>query len=371
MANFRLLDPGRKFTDSNGDPASGYQLFVYDAGTTTKATSYKDAAGASSHTNPIVLESDGGLPDRELWVPSGSYKLVLASDTDTDPPSSGTTIGDDLDPINDVAANSASEWTASGLTPTYVDGDTFTLVGDQTTVFHAGRRLQITDGGGTVYATISSSSYSDPDTTVNLTVDGGDTVDSSISAVSYGLLSAAAKNPSLEQAVHKIAEGSISAAATFEITDLSSDYFMYELVFDNLQPATDAVTLLLRTSTDNGSSYDSGASDYAYMGFSGALANTYAGANDQAHTSIFIGPANLWGSASNEHVSGSIRIYNPSAANYTHIKYDLAMAFSTGSQYNSGGMGARLSAADVDAIQILFSSGNIASMNYTLYGYLA
>ena len=376
MANFRLLDPGRKFTDSNGDPASGYQLFVYDAGTTTKATSYKDSAGAATHTNPIVLESDGGLPNRELWVPTGSYKLVLASDTDTDPPSSGTTIGDNLDPINDVSENSASEWVASGLTPTYVDGDTFTVPGDQTNILHAGRRLQITDSGGTVYATISSSSYSSS-TTVNLTVDGGDTIDSGISSFSYGLLSAAGTNPSLEQAVHKIASGTVSSAASLDITDLSTEYLMYEIVFSDLLPATDTVDLLFRTSTNNGSSFNSGASDYAYTSVrnttTAALDGSYSGGstaiafNDNGGT-----PVRFGNTAGTEEAAGWIRITNPTNANEPTQVTAMLGSVNSGSiiTYYSC-FGQRLNAEDNDAVQILFSSGNIATMEYTVYGYLA
>ena len=191
---YRMFDIGRQFFDANGDPANGQQLFVYAAGTTTKATVYKDNAGAASHTNPIVLESDGTIPDEEVWAPTGTYKFVLAPSDDTDPPASGLTLHDNVKPINDTGADSVSEWVASGLTPTRVDGTSFTVVGDQTSTLHVGRRLRITDSG-TVYGTIVDSSFSSPNTTITVELDSG-TIDSSLSAFDYGIVSFV--NPSVE-----------------------------------------------------------------------------------------------------------------------------------------------------------------------------
>ena len=187
MSYFRVFDPGQQFFDDNGDPANGYQVFVYIAGTSTKTTTYKDNAGVASHTNPIILGSDGKFPGNELWVLTGSYKFVLASPTDTDPPASGETLSDNVAAINDTGADSVSEWVASGLTPTRVSGTSFTVVGDQTTTLHVGRRLRITDSG-TVYGTIINSSYSAPDTTITVELDSG-TIDSSLSAFDYGIIS--------------------------------------------------------------------------------------------------------------------------------------------------------------------------------------
>lgn len=173
---------------SDGSPASGYKLFVYEAGTTTKATSYRDSDGLVTNTNPVVLNSRGE-PPHGLYVETGTYKLVLAPDTDTDPPSSAIWTRDDITPINDVQGVDADEWTASELTPTYVSASSFTLVGDQTTEFHVGRRIRITDSGGTDYGIITASSYSDPNTTVTVSLDSG-SIDSGISAVAYSFLSA-------------------------------------------------------------------------------------------------------------------------------------------------------------------------------------
>ena len=187
MSFFRVFDPGQQFFDDNGSPANGYQIFVYTAGTTTKVTTYKDNAGAASHTNPIILGSDGKFPGNELWVQSGTYKFVLASPTDTDPPSSGETLMDNVKGINDTDAESVSEWVASGQTPTRTGNTTFTMVGDQTTELHVGRRLRFTDAS-TLYGTIVGSSFSSPDTTITVEMDSG-SLSASLSAVDYGIVS--------------------------------------------------------------------------------------------------------------------------------------------------------------------------------------
>lgn len=73
------------FTDA-GAIASGYKLFFYLAGTTTKTLTYSDAAMTSLNANPLVLDSSGR---GNVFLPSGvSVKVVMAPPTDTDPPTS-------------------------------------------------------------------------------------------------------------------------------------------------------------------------------------------------------------------------------------------------------------------------------------------
>lgn len=82
----------------------------------------------------------------------------------------------------------AAEWINFSHTPTRIDNDTFTVATDQTAVYHVGRRLKFT-GGATAYATIVSSSYGAPDTTVNVTMDSGN-LPSPLTTVSVGATSA-------------------------------------------------------------------------------------------------------------------------------------------------------------------------------------
>lgn len=72
------------FDDDNGNPLVGGQLFTYAAGTTTPIATYTTSAGTTPNTNPVILNSRG---ECVVWLASGtSYKLVLATATDTNPP---------------------------------------------------------------------------------------------------------------------------------------------------------------------------------------------------------------------------------------------------------------------------------------------
>jgi len=203
---FRLLDVGRQFFDNNGDPLNGGKLYTYEAGTTTNKTTYQDDAGAASHANPIILDSSGRA-SAEVWGTTGAYKLKLSTSADSE-----IWVRDDVVGFNDTAETAASEWLASGLTPTYVSATQFTFAGDQTTVFHVGRRVKTTDTGGTDYATIVASSYADPTTTITVNVDGAGSLDSGLSAVQYGLISSANSSLTGEWAEPAYSAGTFTAA---------------------------------------------------------------------------------------------------------------------------------------------------------------
>lgn len=74
-----------EFMDNNGDPAASHLLYVYTAGTSTKATTYSDVGLTTPVANPLVLDS-AGRPGAWFWVPGNSYKVVLAPPNDADPP---------------------------------------------------------------------------------------------------------------------------------------------------------------------------------------------------------------------------------------------------------------------------------------------
>ena len=71
-----LLCPFLKqsFTDSNGIPLAGGQLFSYAAGTSVPQATYTDATAATPNTNPVILDAAGRA---NVWLGAGSYKLVL------------------------------------------------------------------------------------------------------------------------------------------------------------------------------------------------------------------------------------------------------------------------------------------------------
>ena len=83
--------PFQFFTDS-GLVASGYKLFTYLAGTTTKVTTYTIADLSASNTDPITLDSAGRCVIFLSPLLGHSYKYVLATPTTADPPAGGDII---------------------------------------------------------------------------------------------------------------------------------------------------------------------------------------------------------------------------------------------------------------------------------------
>jgi hypothetical protein len=172
--------------DANGDPAVGYKLFTYDAGSSTKQTTFTDEAGLVPQTNPIILNSLGFPTNGPIWQTEGrEIKYVLALPTDADPPTSPVRTIDNVSGVGDNTV-SVSQWIVSGVAPTYVSATSFTLSGDQTNEFQVGRRIQASVSLGTVYGYISASAYTSL-TTVSVTLDSG-ALDSGLSSLSLGLL---------------------------------------------------------------------------------------------------------------------------------------------------------------------------------------
>ena len=203
MAVKRWMPKRPQEIDNVGLPLSGgtYEFFV--ANSSTNQDTYTTSAGTTANSNPMTLDSSG-RPSTEIWLTVGeTYKVVCKDST-------GATIWteDNVAGINDATVT-LDEW-ASGPAPTYVSATSFTLVGDQTTVFHTGRRLKTTNSGGTIYSIITASSFASL-TTVQVVNDSG-TLDAGLSAVSYGLISAENSSAPLLTDTTPIVSGSIDTS---------------------------------------------------------------------------------------------------------------------------------------------------------------
>lgn len=80
--NLSPIGNGISFLGTTGIPLAGGKLYTYQAGSSTPLASYTTINGNIAHTNPIILGSDGKLPE-ELWLTYGfNYKLVLTDAND-------------------------------------------------------------------------------------------------------------------------------------------------------------------------------------------------------------------------------------------------------------------------------------------------
>lgn len=222
-------------------------------------------------------------------------------------------------------------------------------------------RLTINDSGLTLGATTAVSGILDEDTMSSDSATDLATqqsikayVDTSVGSPDWELISSAT--------------ASSSSAITF--TGLSSTYFMYVVVMADIIPATDNTILRLRTSTDGGTTYDSGASDYSWAASINFVSSgDVPGVSNEGNfndTSITLQAAN--GTVAGETTSGILYLFNVAGTNFTYCNYDMMATNSFGTVARYPGGGVRQSAADVDAIEFTLSSGNITSGEFKLYG---
>ena len=177
-----------QFAD-DGTFLSGGLIWFYVAGTSTPIVAYTGPDASTAWSNPIELNSRGE-PGGEIWLLSGSsYKMVLEG-----PPIYGEAHGpvistfDNITGVNDPGTTTVQNWVVFSGTPTYVSTSSFTVAGDQRSVFLKSRRLKTTNTAGTVYSTVISATYATSQTTVTVSNDYGQALDSGLSAISYGFI---------------------------------------------------------------------------------------------------------------------------------------------------------------------------------------
>jgi hypothetical protein len=163
-----------------------------------------------------------------------------------------------------------------------------------------------------------------------------------------------------------------SASATLDFTTcISATYDDYLIELVTLIPATDGANLILRMSTDGGSSYDSGA-NYNWQAFRIGAAAVAAGANGATSIALDHGVANVGvkNATANGGLSGSVYLKNPlSSASYKVIHGQSAHNNQFDASWNSVSLSAQyVSTTAVNAFRILFSSGNITSGTVRVYG---
>jgi len=79
---YLLQNLPQRITDSNGNVCAGAKVYTYVTGTTTLKTSYTDQAGLVPHPNPIILGSDGLMP--QIWLNSDAeYRIQVRQSDDT------------------------------------------------------------------------------------------------------------------------------------------------------------------------------------------------------------------------------------------------------------------------------------------------
>jgi hypothetical protein len=172
-----------------------------------------------------------------------------------------------------------------------------------------------------------------------------------------------------------ISSTDVSAVTNIAFTGFdSSKYDSYIFNFAHITPATEPYNLVLRTSTDGGSSYDSGSNNYLY-----SLQRARAGTNGTSRTdhtdsgttyACLTGPVGI--NTSPEAlvaISGTVELYFPHLAEYTVGYVRTVYVDHTGILTTVYGGFIRTAQSDVDAVQFGMGSGDFAAGGtITMYG---
>lgn len=165
-----------------------------------------------------------------------------------------------------------------------------------------------------------------------------------------------------------ISNTAITAVTNIDVTGfVPGTYDNYEVWISNGQPADDGVLLEMETSTDGGSSFDTGVSDYTWAKnrVSEGATNSLSGDPDDARIEL----GGTVGNAANENASVKISIFNPETAEFTSFTWQMIFRSTLTDFFTLVGGGNRQSAADVNALRFHWSAGNwVAQGNIQFLG---
>jgi hypothetical protein len=173
---------------------------------------------------------------------------------------------------------------------------------------------------------------------------------------------------------HRLTSGAPSGVASTSIVLSSYTQYRTILIHFSFLPATDATVLQTRFSTNAGSSYDSGATDYSHVQYGlhdGSTTMVTAISAGDTKIDLNRNAANtLVGNGSGEGISGVLALYDRTdTAKWSRIWAQISAIGSnaTPQLFHNCVAGARRTAQDTDAIQFFFSSGNLSGV-YHVFG---
>ena len=159
------------------------------------------------------------------------------------------------------------------------------------------------------------------------------------------------------------ANPSSSASVDFDSSVVTSDYDTYFITYSNLVPATDGAEVLIRVSNDGGSTYET-------TNYDSKAVEMDSSPTTSTSSSGFIQTKDN-GSASGEESSGNIWLYSvPKSSNYTAAYGACSLVDDGGAIRIDNSAGIYSVAETINGLQLLFTSGNIASGTVRLYGLL-
>lgn len=163
-----------------------------------------------------------------------------------------------------------------------------------------------------------------------------------------------------------LATGTATSVAEVEFTGLSATYHAYLLVAHNILPVTDNVSLYLTVSDDGGTTYET---SYRHVRVAGSVSGsaTVSGGNTDTQIVLASGIGNS--AASAEELRLVLWLHDPGTSlDQTSCEWSAGYRNDSNNYTVANGAGHMTSTKIHDAFRLTMSSGNLASMTYTLYG---
>ena len=154
----------------------------------------------------------------------------------------------------------------------------------------------------------------------------------------------------------ELVQSQSATAATVDFTTGIVAGYDYEMDIEGLVLGTDGTAAWLRVSTDGGSTYKAGVSDYRWAFWAVADDGTSGAGADIADSEITLTAA--FGNASGEHFDATVRIRSPgSTALHKRVMWHGAYATTVGLEVSVTGSGRYLATTAINGIRIMSSDG--------------
>jgi hypothetical protein len=161
-----------------------------------------------------------------------------------------------------------------------------------------------------------------------------------------------------------------SNSATIDFTSyIDSTYKLYTVEWDGVKSGSTGNGLQMRISTDGGSTWKAGASDYAYsIAYWSTAGSTVTVQQSTGVASMNCAVAVITTTA-NTSGSGTVKCFNPSdTARFFSIETSSVVTNTSTLIYTHRGCGNYTTAGAVNGFRFLMQSGNIVSGTFRLYG---
>lgn len=158
-----------------------------------------------------------------------------------------------------------------------------------------------------------------------------------------------------------------AGVVSFGSAYITSAYNCYKVIADSVLPVNSADIFELQVSANNGSTLITSGYYYALTGNSSGIATPFGMSNT---VSTYIPVFSPVGSSNSTNNIGSFELTwsKPTAANISDFRWQSAFWDTTPNLNNVSGCGARGTAGSLNYLQFKFSSGNIATGNFHIYG---